>query len=166
MAHGDFYFAINATFYYIADRWGEEGLRAYWQSLGRDFLAPLAAGFVSAGAAGAEAAGAEAAGAEAAGSGAAIARYWADYFAAEPGGEVVVTQPDAESVVLDVRDCPAIAWLTRSPEAAVHPPPHPLYCQHCLHINRALAANAGYGFVLEGGGGRCRQTFALGTQPD
>jgi len=140
MAHGDFYFTINATFYYFTEQWGEEALVTYWQTLGREYLAPLAAQFQEGGLE-------------------AIARYWSDYFAREPGGDVAVSQIDSERVMIDVLDCPAIAWLTRSREAASHPPVHPMYCQHCLHVNRAMMAGTDYGFTLEGGGGRCRQFF-------
>ena len=140
MAHGDFYFTLNATFYYFTERWGEEALVAYWQTLGREYLAPLAAQF-------------QAGGVEA------IAGYWSDYFTREPGGEVEVSQVGTDGVLIDVRDCPAIAWLTRSPDASTHPPVHPLFCQHCLHINQAMMAGTDYDFILEGGGGSCRQTF-------
>jgi hypothetical protein len=140
MAHGDFYFAINATFYYLAERWGEEGLVAYWQTMGHEYLAPLAAQF-------------QAGGPEA------IARYWSEYFAREPGGDVAVSQPEPDRVVIDVHDCPAIAWLTRSKDAATHPGVHPMYCQHCLHINRSMMEGTDFNFRLEGGGGSCRQTF-------
>jgi hypothetical protein len=145
MAHGDFYFTINATFYYFAEHWGEEGLVAYWQAMGREYLAPLRTQF-------------QAGGLDA------IARYWSDYFAEEPGGDAVVSQAGQDRVVLDVRDCPAIAWLMRSQEAATHPPPHPMYCQHCLHINQAMMEATDYDFMLEGGGGTCRQTFT--RRPD
>ena len=145
MAHGDFYFTINATFYYLTEQWGEEALVAYWQTLGREYQAPLAAQFQEGGPE-------------------AIARYWADYFAREPGGEVEVSRVGADGVLIDVRDCPAIAWLTRSPEAATHPPVHPMFCQHCRHINQAMMAGTGYHFTLEGGGGSCRQTFMRPTE--
>ena len=122
MAHTDFYFAINATFYHFTEKWGEQALIDYWQALGREYLRPLARQF-------------------------------------EQGGEVVVSQPDASTVLIDVRVCPAIQWLRESPTAALHPPVHPLYCQHCLHINRAMLEGTPYRFELQGGGGSCRQVF-------
>jgi hypothetical protein len=140
MAHGDFYFAINATFYHFTERWGDSALINYWQTLGREYLQPLARQFE-------------------AGGPAEIARYWAEYFAAEPGGDVSVSQVDPNTVVVDVRVCPAIRWLQESPDAAVHPPVHPMYCQHCLTINRAMLADTRYHFDLQGDGGRCRQTY-------
>ena len=140
MAHGDFYFAINATFYHFTERWGPDALIAYWRGIGRDYLAPLGREL-------------------AAGGPTAAARHWAEYFAREPGGDVEVSQPDAQTVLIDVRDCPALSWLRNSKDAAVHPPPHPMYCDHCLHINTALAEGMGWTFELEGGGGQCQQWF-------
>jgi len=141
MAHGEFYFTINAACYYFTERWGKEALVAYWQTMGREYLAPLAAHF-------------QAGGLEA------ISSYWSDYFAHEPGGDVAISQVGSDRVVIDVRDCPAIAWLTRSQEAASHPPVHPMFCQHCLYVNQAMLESGDYSFTLEGGGGSCRQTFS------
>ena len=36
----DFYFAINATFRFILERFGESGLRRYWGDLGSKYFAP------------------------------------------------------------------------------------------------------------------------------
>jgi hypothetical protein len=141
MAHGDFYFAINATFYHFSERWGEEGLIKYWETMGREYLAPLAEQF-------------QAGGPEA------IAKYWADYFAGEPGGDVDVSQSDGRTVLIDVKDCPAIRWLKKSPGAKVHVETHPMYCQHCHYINSAMMETTDYEFKLEGGGGSCQQTFS------
>lgn len=140
MAHGDFYFTLNATWYHFTDRWGEQALVEYWQTLGSEYLRPLAHQFE-------------------AGGPAEIARHWSEHFAGEPGGDVDVMQPDAHTVVLNVRVCPALRWLRESPAAAVHRPPHPMYCRHCRHVTDAMLAGTGYRFELEGGNGRCRQTF-------
>ena len=140
MAHGDFYFTLNATWYHFSDRWGEPALIEYWQALGRDYLQPLARRF-------------ETGGPEE------VARYWSAYFAAEPGGDVQVTRPDADTVVVDVRVCPAIRWLRESAAAAVHRPPHPMYCQHCRTVTAAMLTDTRYRFQLEGGDGQCRQVF-------
>jgi hypothetical protein len=144
VAHGDFYFTINATFYHFTERWGEQALIDYWQALGREYLQPLARQFEEGGPA-------------------EIARYWSAYFAGEPGGEVVVSQPDAGTVLIDVRACPAIRWLKESPAAALHPPVHPMYCQHCLYINQAMLEGTRYCFELQGGAGRCQQVFRLSS---
>ena len=141
MAHGDFYFTINATFYHFTEQWGEQALIDYWRAMGSQYLRPLAERF-------------QAGGPEA------IAAYWSDYFAAEPGAEVSVSLPDLDSVLIDVKTCPAIRWLRESKEAAVHEPPHPLFCQHCLHINRAMIEPYGYTFELAGGGGSCQQKYS------
>jgi hypothetical protein len=144
MAHGDFYFAINATFYHFSDRWGEGGLINYWETMGRDYLAPLAAQFQAGGLA-------------------AIGKYWTDYFAEEPGGDVSVTLPDERTVLIDVKDCPAIRWMKTSPSGTGHAEIHPLYCRHCYHVNKAMMEKTDYRFDLQGGGGTCRQTY---TQRD
>jgi hypothetical protein len=144
MAHGDFYFTINATFYHISENWGEQALIDYWQAMGRQYLKPLAERFQ-------------------AGGPSTIASYWSEYFAGEPGADVTVSQPDPVSVLIDVKTCPAIKWLKESDEAAVHPPVHPMYCQHCLHINKSMIEPYGYTFALIGGGGSCQQTYTRQT---
>lgn len=140
MPNGDFYFAINATFTHFTKHWGEQALIAYWQAMGREYLAPLARRFQTEGPAG-------------------IARYWADYYAEETVGKVLVSQTDADTVLIQVRECPAIGWLQDSKWASVHPPAHPMYCHHCLYVNRAMLEHTDYEFELEGGGGSCRQSF-------
>lgn len=146
MAHGDFYFTINATFYHFTEKWGEQALIDYWRAMGSQYLRPLGERFL-------------------AGGPASIAEYWSEYFAGEPGGEVVVSQPDADSVLIDVRVCPAIRWLKESKDAATHPPAHPMFCQHCLHVNQALIEPFGYNFELAGGGGSCQQKFTRKPSP-
>ena len=147
MAHGDFYFAINATFYHFTERWGPDALIAYWQGIGRDYLAPLGKEL-------------------AAGGPPAAAIHWAKYFAEEPGGDVDVSLTDERTVLIDVKDCPALSWLRTSKDAATHMPPHPMYCDHCLHINTALAEGMGWTFELQGGGGACQQWFREGEHPE
>jgi hypothetical protein len=149
MAHGDFYFAINATFYHFTENWGEQALIDYWRAMGSQYLKPLAERWQAEGPA-------------------SIARYWSEYFAGEPGAQVTVSQPDAGSVLIDVSTCPAIRWLKESKDAATHPPVHPLFCQHCLHINQSMIESFGYTFELSGGGGSCQQRYirkpALGQE--
>jgi hypothetical protein len=139
MAAGDFYFAINATFRFLHDTWGEQALIDYWVALAREYHAPLSQRFREGGLP-------------------AVADYWRDYFDHEPGGEVAVEAND-DAVVIDVKDCPAIRWLNEGGREIM-----PLYCRHCHHVSTALAANAGLSFQLEGGGGTCRQTFR--SDPD
>jgi hypothetical protein len=142
MAHGDFYFTINATFYHLSERWGERGLIEYWKALGSEYLQPLARQFEEGGLD-------------------EIARYWSTYYAAEPGSEVLLDRPDAHTLIIDVKVCPAFRWFRESPVAAVHPPIHPMYCQHCSYITKAMLANTSYEFELQGGQGNCRQIFRL-----
>ena len=134
MSAGDFYFAINATFRFIHDAWGKEALISYWTSLARGYHADVAARFREGGLDEAQ-------------------RYWADYLAHEPGGDVQVSRaPDA--VEIDVRDCPAIRWLKEGGRTIV-----PYYCEHCHYVSTAIADQAGMRFRLVGGGGVCHQTF-------
>lgn len=134
MAAGDFYFAINATFRFFLDRYGEDALVAYWRAIGQEYFAPLIARFRNGGLD-------------------AVEQYWADFFRAEPGGDVRVGRRDDE-VEIDVRDCPAIRWLRTHHRDIVAP-----YCQHCHHVSSAIAEGAGLTFSLDGGGGVCRQVF-------
>jgi len=139
MAAGDFYFAVNATFRFIHDKWGEEALIDYWRSLGGEYYAFLADRFRTGGLDEVE-------------------RYWREYFAAEPDGDVLVRRRGDE-VEIEVRDCPAIRWLKEGGRSIM-----PLYCRHCDHVSTAIAERAGLVFRLEGGGGTCRQVFAAGDR--
>ncbi|MBI3852090.1 MAG: hypothetical protein HY298_17670 [Verrucomicrobia bacterium] len=131
---GDFYFAINATFRFIQKRFGMDQLRQYWRDLGSSYMAPVAAGWKQHGLSG-------------------VAEYWRAFFRAEPGAEVAVTCTE-DSVVLEVRTCPAIAHLRRHKREIV-----PCFCQHCYFLGEATAAPAGLTVRVEGGNGSCRQTF-------
>ena len=131
----DFYFAINATFRFIMKQSGLEGLRRYWRDLGTTYRAPVSAAWKERGLTG-------------------VAAYWRAFFSAEPGAEVEVAS-DNDSVVLEVRKCPAIAHLRKAGREIV-----PCYCQHCFFVSAATAAPAGISVRVEGGNGACRQTFA------
>src|SRR5690606_10827669 len=91
MAAGDFYFAINATFRFIHNRYGEEGLIQYWRTLGKNHYRSLIDRFREDGLASVEA-------------------YWREFFSHEPGGRVEVTRTEG-SVEIEVAECPAIKWL-------------------------------------------------------
>ena len=130
----DFYFAINATFRFVLNKLGIEGLRRYWTDLGSHYFAPVAARWTAGGLP-------------------AVAEYWRAFFAAEPGAEVEVREsPDA--VTLDVKVCPAIKHLRTHGREIV-----PCFCQHCYFIGEAMAAPAGLTVRIEGGNGSCRQSF-------
>jgi hypothetical protein len=130
----DFYFAINATFRFILDRFGIEGLRRYWTDLGTQYYAPVTAVWQQRGLPG-------------------VAAYWREFFAAEPGAEVQVRE-EAARVVVEVAVCPAIGHLRAHQRQIV-----PCFCQHCFFVNEAIAAPAGLTVRVAGGNGCCRQTF-------
>lgn len=134
MAAPDFYFAINATFRWIHDKWGEEGLVEYWKALGREYFAPVSEQFRQGGLL-------------------AVRDYWQAFFADEPGAEVTVTLAE-DTVILDVRTCPAIRHLQAHDREIM-----PLYCQHCTVVSKALCEGTGIAVEVTGGGGSCRQVF-------
>jgi hypothetical protein len=131
----DFYFAINATFRFILQRLGMAGLQRYWTELGEQYHAPIAAQWQQRGLS-------------------AIAEYWRAFFAAEPGAEVRVVESDA-AVIVHVDVCPAIAHLRRHGREIV-----PCFCQHCYFVSEAMAHPAAFTVRIQGGNGRCQQTFS------
>lgn len=136
----DFYFAVNATFRFILNKLGVDGLHQYWTDLGSRYFAPVSARWKSGGLP-------------------AIAAHWRAFFAAEPGAEVDVEE-SAECVTLHVRVCPAIQHL-RSHRREILP----CFCQHCYYINEAMASAAGFTGRVEGGNGSCTQTFYPAGSP-
>lgn len=134
MAAPDFYFALNATFRWLADTFGEAELRRYWETLGREHYAAVTARF-------------------AAGGLPAVRDYWQACFEAEPGGDVQVSL-QADRVLIEVRVCPAIAHLRAHDREVM-----PLYCEHCRVVSQAMGAGAGLTVEVSGGDGACRQVF-------
>ena len=130
----DFYIAINATFRFLFDTCGLDGLRRYWTDLGGQYRAPVTAAWKAGGLP-------------------AVAAYWEAFFRAEPGAEVRVSQA-ADRVVVDVDVCPAIRHLRASGREIL-----PCFCQHCYYLGEATAAPAGLTVRVERGNGSCRQTF-------
>jgi hypothetical protein len=130
----DFYLAINATFRFIPNKLGPDGLRQYWTDLGTRYFAPVTARWKEGGLT-------------------AVAEYWRAFFAAEPGAEVEVIQSPNE-VTLAVKVCPAIKHLRAHGREIV-----PCFCEHCHVIGNAMAAPAGLMVRIEGGNGSCRQRF-------
>lgn len=131
----DFYFATNATFRFLLGRLGADGWRRYLEELGRGYFAPVNRQWTQGGLA-------------------AVARYWRDFFAAEPGSEVEVQElPDR--VELHVRICPAIKHLRGGDREIVRE-----YCQHCYFLGAARAEAAGLTMRLRGGNGSCCHTYA------
>lgn len=131
----DFYFAINATFRFILERFGREGLQSYWTSLGQKYFAPVSSSWKQSGLP-------------------AVADYWRAFFAAEPGSEVEVASTEA-TVTLHVKVCPAIFHLRKNNRPIV-----PCFCQHCYFISEAMAQPAALTVRIEGGNGSCQQTFS------
>jgi hypothetical protein len=131
----DFYFAINATFRFLLNRFGLEGLRRYWIDLGSRYFAPVSQRWKAGGLP-------------------AVADYWQAFFDAEPGAEVNVSQ-SPDTVILDVRVCPAIKHLRDHGREIM---PH--FCEHCSVMGQAMAAPAGLTLRVEGGSGSCRQFFS------
>jgi hypothetical protein len=140
MSAPDFYFAVNAMFRHLHDRYGKAALVDYWRSLGREYYAQRSRRWRESGPA-------------------AIAADWRTYFAQEPQAEVDVIAAE-NSVTLDVRVCPAIKHLRDCGREIV-----PYFCEHCDHVCGAMAEAAGYEFQRSGGMGACRQQFLACTAP-
>lgn len=140
MPAGDFYFAINATFRFIHDQWGKEALIDYWTSMAHTVHAPIAKAMRNGGLE-------------------EVRRYWADYFAGEPDGDVAVELME-DRVEIVIRRCPSIHWLEKAEREIV-----PYYCEHCHAIGAAIARQAGLTFELQGGNGSCRQVYASKEKP-
>jgi hypothetical protein len=134
MSAPDFYFAVNAIFRHLHDRYGKEALVDYWRSLGREYYRRRSEKW-------------RVEGPEA------VAADWREYFAQEPQAEVEVGV-QGHCVLLDVKVCPAIKHLRDHGRDIV-----PYYCEHCDHVCGAMAEHSGYTFVRTGGMGACQQRF-------
>ncbi|MDY0170637.1 MAG: hypothetical protein RBS80_29115 [Thermoguttaceae bacterium] len=136
MSAPDFYFAANAMFRHLHDRYGKHALVDYWRSLGREFYSQRSERWRDGGPE-------------------AVAADWREYFAKEPQAQVGVST-EGDTVTLDVLVCPAIKHLRDCGRDIL-----PYFCEHCDHVSGAMAEAAGYGFQREGGMGACRQRFFL-----
>ena len=131
----DFYFAINATFRFLLQRFGHDEWRRYLAELGRGYFEPVNRQWRQGGLR-------------------AVARYWRAFFAAEPDAQVkVVEHPDR--VEVHVHQCPAIKHLRAGRRDIVRE-----YCQHCFVLGSARAEASGLVMRLRGGDGSCCHTFA------
>lgn len=138
----DFYFAINATFRFIHHHLGRTAWITYLNHLARSYFRPVNESWQRGGLP-------------------AIATYWKQFFAAEPGADVEVSQ-SSDEVLIEVRRCPAISHLKTSGREIV-----PFYCQHCYYLGAARAAQAGFSMNLEGGDGTCHHVYRLaGALPE
>ena len=88
----DFYAAINATFRFILERTGLEGLRRYWTELGRGYYAPVSERWRAGGLP-------------------AVAAHWRAFFAAEPAAKVAV---EARAAPIPLEN-PALTTAAKSP---------------------------------------------------
>jgi hypothetical protein len=131
----DFYYAINATFRFILNRLGLEGWRRYLGEMGRGYYGPVNRNWAQGGLP-------------------AVARYWREFFTAEPGARVEVVE-QSDRVVLHVHECPALKHLRAGGREVMRE-----YCQHCYFVGAARAESAGLVMRLAGGNGTCRHTFA------
>ena len=136
MSAPDFYFAANAIFRHLHDRYGKDALVEYWRSLAVEYYRGRIEAWKSGGLA-------------------AVATDWKEYFAQEPAADVDVILGENE-VELIVRVCPAIRHLQAQGREIV-----PYFCEHCDHTCGAMAERAGMDFHRSGGMGTCRQRFAL-----
>lgn len=132
MSAPDFYFANNAIFRHIHDRFGIAELVRYWRELGAGYYKGRALSWRGAPMS-------------------AVASDWRDYFEHEPQAQVAVTH-DNTTVTLDVAVCPAIKHLRDCGRDIV-----PYFCDHCDHVTAAMAELAGCRFERTGGNGSCRQ---------
>jgi hypothetical protein len=135
MSAPDFYFAVNAMFRHLHDRFGKPALIDYWRRLGRDYYASRVETWKTGGSD-------------------AIASDWAEYFSHEPGAVVHVNRPDPHTVMLDIQVCPAIKHLRDNQREIV-----PYFCEHCDHVCSSMAQAAGFSFERTGGMGSCQQRF-------
>lgn len=139
----DFYTAINATFRFICNRFGREGLLRYWREMGTHYHAPVSQRWSQGGLQ-------------------VVADHWRAFFAAEPAAEVEVTQ-SANEVCVKVKTCPAITHLRAQGREIV-----PYFCQQCYFVSEAIAEPAGFTVRVKGGNGSCEQRFVKrdgGSEP-
>lgn len=134
MSAPDFYFAVNATFRHVHDRYGKGALVEYWRSLAREYYGARIAAWKAGGLA-------------------AVAEDWRAYFSKEPQADVEIVRSPAR-VDLVVHVCPAIKHLCDQGRPIV-----PYFCEHCDHTCGVMAEEAGLAYRRTGGMGSCRQEF-------
>jgi hypothetical protein len=130
----DFYFGINATFRFIREKTGREGLVRYWRDLGAGYFAPVSRIWADGGLA-------------------AVAEYWKEFFAAEPEAQVEVDR-DPDRVLVTVKQCPAIHHLRKEGREILSD-----FCEHCYWVSDSIAGSSGMAARVKGGNGSCRQEF-------
>lgn len=131
----DFYYETNARFRFLLNKLGRDGWLRYLRDLGKSYYAPVNQHWQDGGLA-------------------AVAHYWRDFFAAEPGAKVEVEEK-ADRVELVVHECPLIKQLRLGQREIVKE-----FCQHCYYLGQSRATEAGMEMRLCGGNGSCRHTYA------
>jgi len=131
----DFYFAINASFRFIKERFGNDGLIRYREQMGHEYFRPVQNIWTKGGLP-------------------AVAGYWRAFFDAEPGSEVDVQECDSQ-VVVSVTRCPAIGHLRKHDREIVAE-----FCQHCHYVSQSIGRDAGISTTVFGGNGSCKQIFS------
>ena len=91
MGAPDFFFAVNAMFRHLHDRYGKAALVRYWRELGRQYYRPRWERWQRYGAD-------------------EIARDWDEYFSREPQADVQIAA-SADVATLNIAVCPAIKHL-------------------------------------------------------
>ncbi len=135
----DFYFAINATFRFIIEKFGIDSWKQYLETMGRSYFEPVNRGWKSGGLE-------------------AVAAYWKEFFAAEPNVVVDICR-DENEVVLNVVSCPALNHLRAHGRTPVKQ-----YCQHCYYLGQARAQEADMEMRLTGGNGVCQHRYIAKTR--
>ncbi len=130
----DFYFETNARFRFLIRKLGREGWIRYLRDLGKSYYAPVNKQWRGGGLA-------------------AVAQYWREFFAAEPGAKIEVDEKE-DRVELVVHACPLIKQLRLGKREIVKE-----FCQHCYYLGQARASEAGMEMRLCGGNGSCRHTY-------
>ncbi len=139
MSANDFYFAVNAMFRHLHDRYGRDVLIDYCAPIGAGILPPACG----------QVAGRGAGGDRRRLAGLLRTRGWRS-----PSRSTA--QPDG-AVELDVQVCPAIKHMRDHGRDIV-----PYFCEHCDHVCSAMAEEAGFTFERRRGNGRLPPALRAG----
>lgn len=133
--HKDFHGAFSYGIQFVIENYGLDGLRAYLERLADTVYAPLVKALEVEGLV-------------------ALRDHWDRIFALE-GGKYELRE-EGEALVLEVRECPAIAHMKQQGYAI-----DPHFCEHTRILNEAICSRAGYRSAVEydQAAGRCVQRF-------
>ena len=133
--HKDFHGALSFGLQFLEERYGREGLDDFLEGLARTVYAPLVEALRTEGLP-------------------ALERHWRTIFEIEAGG--VAMRMEGDTLVLEVRRCPAIAHMhEHNYTVAEH------FCDHTRIVNEAVCRAAGYEAEVDydQAAGRCVQRF-------